>query len=156
MMARSLHDEITSILNREPLPASELYDLLEQKELNRKSIKAAVARLVDRGIIQRGPLRLGHGNTILYVGSPVPAAKLLRKLVDNAFYGRESLVSLIRSLQSSHPAVTRYDIAKIAALEIGRPESPDWEETERTIDGLVSIGVLVRSNSNFVHSVWVG
>jgi len=155
-MSHSMRDEINSILDSEPLVASELYNTLEAKGFRRSSVKSTVGRLIDEGGVQRLPLRLGRGNTILYRGTLVPSPKLLKNLVENGFYGRESLVALIRCIRTSHPVVSKFDVAKIAALEIGRPDEPEWDETNRTIAGLVSLGVLTLSVSNFGHDVWIG
>jgi hypothetical protein len=152
----SVSKAILARLSRGPMVASVLYKDLEQAGYTKSNAKSAVSRLASKGEITRGGLLLGRGNTILFSGTPSASPELLKRLVEEEFHGREPLSWLVQCLRSSHPAVTRYDVAKLAALEIGRPEVPDWHETNGVIDGLVELGVLSPAQVFGPAEAWEG
>jgi hypothetical protein len=71
-----------------------------------------------------------------------PEPQLIKALVDNEFFGRPALVSLVGCLQTTHPAVSRADIAKISAIHTFSPEGLDWSEVNALIAGLTELGIL--------------
>jgi hypothetical protein len=48
-------------------------------------------------------------------------------------------------LRTSHQIVSRFDAAKIAAVEVGTAQSPNWDECSKLMNGLRELGAVVEN-----------
>jgi len=141
-MAKALKHAIKSALAHGPMAVSELYETLRSQGYKDASMKSALQRLTSDGTLSRSNLRFKGQDALVWHGPLEKGPKLVAKLAEKKFYGRQVLVNLFDSLRTEHPAVTRADVAKIAAIEIGRNPEPDWRDTDKLIEGLVEVGLL--------------
>jgi hypothetical protein len=148
-MAKTLPHAIRAALSKGPLAISELYEVLERDSYKRPGLKAALSRLIDEGAVTRSKLGFNGHDALVSLGPLEGGAPLVLKLVTKAFYGRKLLMNLFNSLRTEHPAVTRADVAKIMALELGHGDEPDWEQTERLIGGLADVGLLREGDGEY-------
>jgi len=143
---------INAVLATSPVPASVIYKHLESLRIGRSAAKSAVSRMLNAGEIQQYTLTLGNGNSVLSLGTPAQNPSLFRSLYDNNFFGRPAIKSLVDCLRTSHQIISRVDVAKIAALQVGSAASPDFSDSLALMKGLTELGIVVPHAS--MSSTW--
>lgn len=152
---KSVASAILEVLEKSPQVASSLYDDLAAQGYPRSQLRAGVASLVRREQVNQSSLVLDHGNRILSRPGRGPDAALVKDLIANRFYGRPALNNLLKCARTSHPALSRTAIAKIAALRVGTVENPDWREVDRVIAGLKELGIFTEKLVRGTGDYWV-
>lgn len=149
--------DIFASLAAGPKPSSQIYTELGERGHAATLARSTVSRLVAAERLYRYRLKLGHGITLLSVGRSKPDPRMLKSLCVNNFHGRPALKNLIDCLRTSHPSVTRADIAALAVLEIGeaRQTSPEWTSVANLVESLEELGFLDRAGHEGMEPTWV-
>jgi hypothetical protein len=153
----SIITHILEALKTGPTTSSQLYAALAGLGYKGNLARTNVSRMVAGGRLHRYALKLAHGNSLLSLEKPEPDPDVLRTLHTNNFYGRQTLRNLVDCLRTSHPSVTRDDVARMAAVEIGdsRQLQPDWALVAKVLEGFEEIGILEAGQSEGTEPTWV-
>lgn len=151
-----LSDAIISQLRLGPGISSEIYTKLEGKDFTRSACKTALHRLIVRGDVKKAKLAFSHNDSLVSIDGSFNNPALLKQLVEKGFYGRPTLVNLLRCLQSSHPVINRFEIAQIAALKIGQTPQFAWTEANDLIEALNEIGAIKLVDNDPHNPIYVG
>jgi hypothetical protein len=154
-MTDSVAAQILRILGAGPQASPDLYDALFKLGIGRSRAKTATSRLLGDETIRQARLALGKGAAILLADGQEITAPFVRRLVKRNFYGRPALSSLVHCLRLTHSALSRVDVAKLAVLEVGTADNPDWTEVDSVIAGLIDLGILKEQPIDGPQQFWI-